>query len=108
MFQENIYSNIEETEQEDNAHSQPLLSSSSAESVDNSMLIPDKTDGSTNRPISGESHVNSVYENYEIPLRRSESQAEKIKASKSVIMQFDPLTGKSTFFFVSNNIVTLF
>lgn len=91
-MQENIYSNIEE-EQEDNARSQPLLSSSSAESVDNSMLIPDKTDAPSNRPISEESHANSVYENYEIPLR-SENHAEKMRASKSVIMQFDPLNGK--------------
>lgn len=95
IFQENIYSNIEEAEQEDNARFQPLLSSSSAESVDNSMLIPDKTDAPVNRLISEESHVNSVYENYEIPLRRSESQTQKMKASKSVIMQFDPLTGKA-------------
>lgn len=58
------------------------------------VLQPDKTDYDRSiSSVSAESHKNSMYENHEITLRRSETDNEKVmRASKSVLMQFDPLS----------------
>ncbi|KAL1517999.1 hypothetical protein ABEB36_001689 [Hypothenemus hampei] len=60
------------------------------EAATEEILIPDKV---TNNRLSSESHLNSIYENHEIPLRRTSTQ---MRASKSVIMQFDPLNSESS------------
>ncbi|XP_066157083.1 arf-GAP with Rho-GAP domain, ANK repeat and PH domain-containing protein 1 isoform X1 [Euwallacea fornicatus] len=90
--QDNIYSNIEKRSRSD-------LTSNSVDRINNAVLIPDKIDvnqgTSVQRPesnVSSESHQNSIYENHQISLKRFERPAEKIRASKSVIMQFDPLS----------------
>ncbi|CAG9770406.1 unnamed protein product [Ceutorhynchus assimilis] len=86
-----------QSSQEENIYYNILPSDDNSRDVtdDCSMpLIPDKTE--TKKSISGESHANSIYENHQVPLRHPAGNPTEQRASKSVLMQFDPLNDDSS------------
>ncbi|XP_030762777.1 arf-GAP with Rho-GAP domain, ANK repeat and PH domain-containing protein 1 [Sitophilus oryzae] len=98
--QENIYDNI--GVKEENSHQEEKSTAS-----DEQVLIPAKVEN-THRVSNASSmnHTNSIYENHEVVfLRENKDASNSNKTSKSVLMQFDPLTHLSSTQFSELNLL---
>lgn len=121
-----FYDTVSTTEQQENIYCkishpsdklpEPHVDQTNEENADSppkgDILVPDKADGPAsdvnfNRSLSNasaESHENSIYENHPILFRKSETES-GMRPSKSIILQFDPLSHESNTEFSEMNLL---
>ncbi|KAH1008777.1 uncharacterized protein LOC109539383 isoform X1 [Dendroctonus ponderosae] len=100
MIQEAIYGNISSSNEP--SQLDIIVESNNSTRIE-TLLVPDKINNAkpsdyqrTLSNVSAESHSNSMYENHVVPRRQTQEKEDKIRASNSVLMQFDPLNHESS------------